>query len=255
MFIRLHAGFRMNNKKKFNIAIADDEPLALEHMMKLLNGFDEFKVKGVFQTGNSVEDFLFDNQVDATILDINMPGKNGLSVAENLSKLQDPPLVVFITAYHEYAYQGFDLGIVDYLVKPYSDERFAIMIQRLRDALAPKNNASTEDFKQSMLVETDKDKLIVLKMSDILWVEAANVYVKIYTNNETHLQRATFTGFMDSLNPQNFIRIHRSYSINIDAIAEVERYSAHDYSVILHSGKCLPIGRNYKQAFFNRFGL
>ncbi|WP_209405255.1 LytTR family DNA-binding domain-containing protein [Pseudozobellia sp. WGM2] len=219
--------------------IVDDEPPALDLLASYIDRLDNFKLLGRF--GNAIEAFNFmnANAVDLMFVDIQMPQMNGL---ELIKSLVPRPHVVITTAYREYAADGFDLAILDYLVKPVSFDRFLQSISRYSNS----NNAS--QYQENSLQDTymffKVERLMVkIYLKDITYIESIHDYIKIITPDKTYI---TYTriGFMDDKLPEgHFVRIHKSYIISLNKIESFR----HDSVTV--SGRELPVGRVFKQTF------
>ena len=241
-----------------NILIADDEYLAREtikHLLKAQSDIDE-----VFEAedGNQALQLCQEHSFDLIFLDIQMPGQTGIQLAE---KLPAGTVVIFATAYDQYAIEAFDLNAIDYLLKPFDDERFYQALKRARQQIA---NKVTTDFKQlSLLIqqmnqqkeEKFKTRLIVKEPGKIKLIEVAQIeyitgagnYADVYLFDGKHiLHRETLTSLEKQLDPAIFIRIHRSSIIRKSRVNELRANDNGDYSVILKSGQQLTLSRRNK---------
>lgn len=221
--------------------IVDDEPPARELIKSYLERLTGYTICGSF--GNSQEAFhyLNTNQVDLLFVDIDMPQMNGLELIKGLVQR---PRTVITTAYREYAADGFDLNILDYLVKPVSFERFLQSISRYNHSLALNMNTTHSLDDAYMFFKVERD-MVKIYLKDILFIESLQDYIKIVTSEKTYI---TYTriGFMEDKLPEaHFVRIHKSYII---AIASVESFRHDGVSL---AGVQLPIGRVFKQNFMD----
>lgn len=212
--------------------ILDDEPFAhdvLKHYIEQTPG-----MKLVAQFRNSVEafEYLERNPIDLLFLDIEMPLINGISF---LKALKQKPKTIFTTAFKDYAFEGFELGVEDYLLKPFSYERFMKAMERL----SPVSEVSGFD---DQLVIRIKDGHLNIRQQDIKLIEGNKDYVKIVTNTETHLLYHTLKGILDKLNPEYFIQAHRSYVVNRLFISRIVQDN-----LILNDQQFIPIGQSYKK--------
>ncbi len=212
--------------------ILDDEPFAhdvLKHYIEQTPG-----MKLVAQFRNSVEafEYLERNPIDLLFLDIEMPLINGINF---LKALKQKPKTIFTTAFKDYAFEGFELGVEDYLLKPFSYERFMKAIERL----SPANEVSGFD---DQLVIRVKDGHLNIRQQDIKLIEGNKDYVKIVTNTETHLLYHTLKGILDKLNSEYFIQSHRSYVVNRLFISRIVQDN-----LILNDQQFIPIGQSYKK--------
>ena len=222
----------------------DDEPLALQQIAAYINKVPFLELAAQCQSALEARQFLSDERVDAIFCDINMPDLNGMDFIKSLAA---PPLVVFTTAYSEYAIEGFKVNAVDYLLKPFGLQDFQRAANRLKERLevgqAPQAPQPTPQD-DTLFLKTDY-RIIKVNIPDIRYVEAMSEYLKVWLEGE---QKPIITLLsmkkMEERLPQNFLRIHRSYIINLDKIQEVNKNR-----VIMDSETYLPIGDLYKEAF------
>ena len=222
----------------------DDEPLALQQIAAYINKVPFLELAAQCQSALEARQFLSDERVDAIFCDINMPDLNGMDFVKSLAA---PPLVVFTTAYSEYAIEGFKVNAVDYLLKPFGLQDFQRAANRLKERLevgqAPQAPQPTPQD-DTLFLKTDY-RIIKVNIPDIRYVEAMSEYLKVWLEGE---QKPIITLLsmkkMEERLPQNFLRIHRSYIINLDKIQEVNKNR-----VIMDSETYLPIGDLYKEAF------
>jgi len=199
-----------------NCLIVDDEPLSRDVLRKYIAEVKDLQLLG--ECGDAVEasHLLNLHQIDIIFLDINMPGLSGISFARSLKV---SPLIVFTTAYPEYAVEGFELDATDYLVKPYSFERFLKAVNRAMERL--QENKSSEPEQGKILVKADK-KLYALSFSEIMVIEGQGDYIRIRTDRANLVVHDTIKNFLDSLPEDEFMRIHKSYVINLKRISYIE---------------------------------
>ena len=225
----------------------DDEPLALQQLVSYIQKVPFLELTGQCQSALEAKDILNSQPVDAVFCDINMPDLNGMDFVKSLAA---PPLVVFTTAYSEYAVEGFKVNAVDYLLKPFGLDDFRRAANRLKDRLeaapaaAPAAPAVSTDDDDTIFIKTDY-KVIKIAVSDIRYVEGMSEYLKIHLEGQpkpvvTLLSMKKMEEFL----PPTFMRIHRSYIINLKKILEVNKNR-----VILDADTYLPVGDNYKDAF------
>lgn len=221
--------------------IIDDESLASDILVGFLKPLEHFEVVMVCDNAVDAFNYLKEHQVDLLFLDINMPGMSGL---ELLKGLKQPPLVIITTAYRDYAVEGFELNVLDYLVKPISPQRFINAIDKVLEKINLKTNVQAGTSKGSaddhIFIKVDK-RLVKIFLKDILYIESLKDYVRLKTTKGTFITHQTLTGLTEKLTEGKFIRIHRSYTISLDHV------DALDGNAIIIAGKLLPIGRNYLQ--------
>jgi DNA-binding LytR/AlgR family response regulator len=220
--------------------IVDDEPLAIEIVESYVSRIDQLQLQGTFRNAVQAFAYLQEHTVDLIFLDIQMPKLSGI---EFLKTLKNPPKVIFTTAFRDYAIDGFDLEVIDYLLKPIPFERFLkavakVMHQQSATPVQPakKTEASADDY---VYFKVDK-KMIKTKMAAVLFIESVKDYVKVRTDEKEIITQQKISYLEESLPHQQFLRIHRSFIVNID---KIDAYSATDVEIGKHS---IPIGRNYK---------
>ena len=218
----------------------DDEPLALQQIVAYINKVPFLELAGQCQSALEARAFLTEERVDAIFCDINMPDLNGMDFVKSLSA---PPLVVFTTAYSEYAIEGFKVNAVDYLLKPFGLQDFQRAANRLKERLSvqPAVSVDTDD---TLFLKTDY-RIVKVSIPDIRYIEAMSEYLKIWIEGEAKpIITLLSMKKMEERLPANFMRIHRSYIINLNMIQEVNKNR-----VIMDADTYLPIGDLYKEAF------
>ena len=221
----------------------DDEPLALQQLVAYIRKIPFLELVAECQSALEAKDILNRESVDAVFCDINMPDLNGMDFVKSLSV---PPLIVFTTAYSEYAVEGFKVDAVDYLLKPFGLDEFRRAANRLKDRLSLPAAASKETPEDdTIFVKTDY-RVVKLAVSDIRYIEGMSEYLKIYLEGQKPVITLLSMKKMEEYLPPHFMRIHRSYIINLKKIQEVNKNR-----VILDADTYLPIGDNYREAFNN----
>ena len=227
----------------------DDEPLALQQLVSYIQKVSFLQLAGQCQSALEAKEFLNREPVDAVFCDINMPDLNGMDFVKSLAA---PPLIVFTTAYSEYAVEGFKVNAVDYLLKPFGLDDFRRAANRLKERLAaspvavpvaemPQSNAEDDD---TIFIKTDY-KVVKIAISDIRYIEGMSEYLKIHLEGQPKpLVTLLSMKKMEEYLPPSFMRIHRSYIVNLKKIQEVNKNR-----VIMDADTYLPIGDNYKEAF------
>jgi DNA-binding LytR/AlgR family response regulator len=223
----------------------DDEPLALQQIAAYIGKVPFLELAAQCQSAVEARQFLENDTVDAIFCDINMPDLNGMDFVKSLST---PPLIVFTTAYSEYAVEGFKVDAVDYLLKPFGLDDFKRAANRLQERLEVRQQepattiVSSED--DSIFVKTDY-RVVKIAISDIRYIEGMSEYLKIHLESQPKpIVTLLSMKKMEEFLPSHFMRIHRSYIINLKKIQEVNKNR-----VIMDSETFLPIGDNYKDAF------
>lgn len=218
----------------------DDEPLALQQIAAYINKVPFLELAAQCQSALEARQFLSDERVDAIFCDINMPDLNGMDFVKSLTA---PPLVVFTTAYSEYAIEGFKVNAVDYLLKPFGMQDFMRAANRLQERLSVPASAPAETD-DTLFLKTDY-RIVKVNIPDIRYVEAMSEYLKVWIEGEAKpIITLLSMKKMEERLPGNFMRVHRSYIINLDKIQEVNKNR-----VIMDTDTYLPIGDLYKEAF------
>jgi len=224
---------------KLNCIIIDDEPLARKGLREYIQDVEFLQLVGEFDSPLKATEALSNQKIDLMFLDIHMPKITGL---EFLRSLQHAPQVVLTTAYPQYAVDGFDLNVLDYLVKPVSFDRFLKAAIKARDTVSKMNvsGSSAPTIEDYVFIKSD-NKLVKLFYNDILFVEALQNYVTIHTANKKYITYLTFKSMEESLPADQFIRVHKSYLVSASKIESIEgnciRIGAHE----------IPISRTVKE--------
>jgi two-component system LytT family response regulator len=231
--------------------LIDDEPLARSLVREYLEKFPQIKIEE--ECGDGFEGLKAINQhhPDLIFLDVQMPKISGF---EMLELLEEPPAVIFTTAFDEYAIKAFDAHAVDYLLKPFSPERFNQAIEKFLQqngsSEAKKHTkelletVSKTEEKLDRIVVKNGTKIRIIPEQDILYLEAEGDYINIHTPDGRYLKTKTMQYFEDALDPKKFVRIHRSYIIQLAQITKIEPYEKDTHTVVLKSGARLPVSRN-----------
>lgn len=233
------------------VLIADDERLARQRLLSLLEKEEDVQVVAECSDGAAAAEMLKTRPVDVAFLDIEMPGQNGLE-ALNSSPSENQPLVVFITAFEQYAVRAFEANAFDYLLKPYREDRLRNTLSRLRGHLALLRKQTTAPPKEATGSDVERipiksnGRIILLKTDEIDWVEAEHNYVRLHTRGITHLIRETMSALEAKLNHRRFRRIHRSTIVNVERIKEIQPWFRGDAIVVLDNGQKLTASRNFR---------
>ncbi len=247
--------------------IIDDEPLAREKVKLFAASEPDIEIVDLCSNGHEAIASYSKFKPNLLFLDIQMPEINGFDVLQQLP-LNSLPCIIFITAYDEFALRAFEFHALDYLLKPYDRERFQKSVAYARTSLQSTvemettkeqinvllNSIQQRSAKLERLIVKTNGRIIFLRIEEIDWMEAAGNYVKLHVGNESHLIRETMNGLEQQLNPQKFIRIHRSTIINIDKIKELEPYFNGDYKVILDNNIHVILSRTYRENFTKLLG-
>jgi len=245
--------------------IIDDVQLARERLKRCLASEAEVQVVGECDNGTAALASIRRLSPDLIFLDVQMPALDGFGVLDAL-KGERTPAVIFVTAYNEYAIQAFEVNALDYLLKPVDCARLAKAVARAKDQLAQPTNdldarfrAMLEDLKApTKFLKRITIKLtghtIVLPTDEIEWIESYGNYLKLHTGRESHLLRGTMQSLEEKLDPDKFVRVHRSTIVNIEKVKEIYPRSNGDQDLVLHDGRQLMLSRKYRGRFFAALG-
>jgi two-component system LytT family response regulator len=237
--------------------IIDDEVLARQNVADALSKHPEIMLAGEFRDGFEGIKAIQELQPDLVFLDIQMPRLNGFEMLELLDK---PPAVVFITAFDEFAMKAFELSAVDYLLKPFSQERFDNAISkaiRLRQAEPEKLLALQEQANHSTarIALRHQGEIRIVPTENIIYIEAWDDYVKIHTANETYVKKQTLTKLETGLQKSGFIRCHRSYLVNSTQIQAINAGESDQWEIRLKNGFHIPVSRQGYQRVKEQLGI
>ncbi len=257
---------------KIRTLVVDDEPTARRGIRLLLSRDPDIVVIGEATTGQEAVRRIIQDRPDLVMLDVQMPEMDGFKVLEAVPPAH-LPAVIFVTAYDQHALRAFDIHAIDYLLKPYDDERFAAALQRAKTDLfrrqtdelsarlskllaylrgaepaatrpADQSRGDGSDRKDRILLKTGSE-IYFLKADEIDWIEAEGDYMKFHAGGRTHLLRETMANLESRLKPERFVRIHRSTIVNIDRVRKLSPSFAGEYAVVLQDGTKLKLSRGY----------
>jgi two-component system LytT family response regulator len=235
--------------------IIDDEPHARRYLRELLGGEKDVVIAGEAASGGEGIDLIRKLTPDIAFLDIQMPGLGGFEMIEQV-EIEKRPVFIFVTGYSEYAVKAFEVEAADYLCKPFDKERLSISLERAIRRLGARDNLSGDKAEAnpwlSRLAIKDENGIVFVPVEQILWIEAANKYVVIHTTSRNHIVRQTIKSLDDTLDPQEFLRIHRSILVRKAAVRGLHPLFHGDYIVKLTNGTELTLSRNFRGSFFHR---
>ncbi len=247
--------------------IVDDEPLARKGIKRLLDLDPDIQVVGECGDGMDAIEGIRTKKPDLMFLDIQMPEKNGFEVLESLDA-PEIPIVIFVTAYDQHALKAFEVHALDYLLKPFDDERFNEALVRAKKELAKREEIGINDrlidlLNERMLSHPRLDRVMIkaggrisfLRAEEIDWIEAEGDYVCLHTQGKKHLLRERISELEQRLEPEKFVRIHRSTIVNIDRIKEMQPLFYGEYAVILHDGTRLTLSRSFRGKVFQHLTI
>jgi two-component system LytT family response regulator len=222
---------------KIKCIIVEDEPLAVKVLADYVSQVPFLQLEGSFKDAILATEYLRDNTVDLIFLDIHLPKLKGMAF---LKTLTHPPAVIITTAYHQYAVEGFNLSVTDYLLKPFEFERFLIAVNKVKTSQKEKQQpGESAEAKDHLFLNVQKKKVKIL-FSEILYIESQREYIKIVTTKKQYISKMS-THEIEALLPEHFFkRIHRSFIVSVN---KIESYTADMVEV---NGVSIPIGRGYK---------
>lgn len=240
------------------VAIIDDEPLARMELTYLLEQTNE--VASIVQ-GESIEEafqILLTDQPDLLFLDIHLTDESGIDLARKLTMVANPPLIIFATAYDNHALEAFEVNALDYILKPFEEERVRKAIAKAKDALMAKeikvNGISHEKNVSRLTIETD-ERIYLVDFEDVYYCEVQGKETTIYTCKGTYTSHTTLAAIERTLSPEQFIKVHRSYIINLEAIKEIQPWFNQTYQITMANGGKVPVSRSYIKSFKQQVGL
>jgi two-component system, LytTR family, response regulator len=243
--------------------IVDDEPPARQRLQSLLRDRPDIEVLGVGRDGSEAVALVQQHRPQLLFLDVQMPVLDGFSALKLLAP-ESVPLTIFVTAYDQYAMAAFEAHALDYLLKPFSDERFESALERAIHAIRTAAVGERREQLEGVLAEQSAvdarsgflDRIAVrkhgrvelLNVADIDWIGAAGVYVELHTAETTHVYRSSLQALLQRLDTSRFVRIHRSTVVNTDRIKELRPRGHSDFTVVLRDGRLVPLSRAYRSA-------
>ncbi len=248
------------------VLVVDDEAPARQRLVDLLRKDAQIVSIPEAENGLAAVDMIQNQRPDVVFLDVQMPELDGVGVIDAIGPEQ-MPLTIFVTAYDQHAIRAFEANALDYLLKPFSDERFDAAMARVKSRL---DERSVREFGQRMLQMVSKappqerrlDRLVVksggttrfVRVVDIDWIEAAGVYVNLHVGGKELLYRAALHELAEKLDPQRFVRVHRSALVNIESILQLEPISHGEFEVLLKNGSRSRVSRTYRAQLEKRLG-
>ncbi len=239
-------------KKKISAVIIDDESLGRQIVSKYLASYDEFEIAAECSNGFEGVKAINELNPDIVFLDIQMPKLTGF---EMLELLDNPPVIIFTTAYDQYAIKAFEVNAADYLLKPFSADRFEEAVEKAKLLLKNKSRGNeiisglishtleTTDFLERIVIK-DGPKIHIIPVDTIRYIEARDDYVMIHSSEGGHLKQKTMKYLEEHLPPEDFLRIHRSYIVSIPRIKKIELVEKETYRLMLDDGTKLPVSKS-----------
>ena len=240
---------------KIRALIVDDEAVARRRIRRLLSTDADVVVIGECADGTTALDAITRERPDLVFLDVQMPERDGLSVVA-ATDASIMPAFVFVTAFDRYALQAFEVHAIDYLLKPYTPERFRTAVQRAKERLRSRSvDASLASLAlalrdrpqyASRLSVRTGGRIVLVDLATVDWIEAEDNYVRLHAGARSYLHRESLTALEQQLDPGRFVRIHRSAIVQTDRIAELHPATHGDMDIVLRSGKRLPLSRTFR---------
>ena len=251
--------------KKIRALIVDDEPLARRNIRVLLKEDPEIELIGECGSGAEALKAIQKHAPELLFLDIQMPLMSGFDVLEKI-EVEKIPAIIFVTAFDQYAIRAFEVHALDYLLKPFDDARFEKalaqakkqieqreinrlskrLVRLLEERDTEPNKARPSGYLSRLMVKS-ASRIFFLKVDEIDWIEAADYYVKLHVGQKSHLLRETMSDMEAKLDPEKFLRIHRSAIVNLDRVKEMHAHFNGEYLVILHDGTELKLSRSRRE--------
>ncbi len=244
------------------VLIVDDEPLARERIREMLKKQTDIESVAEAANGGEAVKMIRTNRPDIVFLDIQMPDMTGFQVLESVGAkaLSHIPALIFVTAYEQHALRAFEHHALDYLLKPFDRERFADALKRAKAQIADQNASNgrilemldklkaEQDFLEWLTIKKD-ERILLLKVKDIHWIEAKGNYVLLKFADSSHMMRETINHIAAQLNPKTFMRIHRSTIVNVHQIKELQVWARGEYRVVMKNGQAFTLSRGYRESF------
>jgi two-component system, LytTR family, response regulator len=227
------------------VLIVDDEPLARDVIRGLLDTMEHVVIVGECGNGKDAADAVRRLAPDVVFLDVQMPDLDGFGVLRGIPA-EGPPIVILVTAYDEFAVKAFEAEALDFVVKPFTDERLYHAFDRARRRLAP-------TYRTRLLVSSGR-RSQSLPVASVTWIAAEDYYARIYANGASHLLRESLTVLEQSLDPRTFVRIHRSALVNVNFVRELTRGAEGRYTVVLRDGTRLDVSERRRAVVLKALG-
>ena len=242
--------------RRYSVIIADDEPLARERLRGMVATRHECNLIAECRNGPEARDAIRKHEPDIVLLDIKMPGLDGIEVAEAIG--QHHPAIIFVTAHDEFALRAFDVNALDYVLKPVDQTRLNLAIDRAEKRRSGNNASELDpgllDFLETLRAERsyatkflirDTRDLYFVRAEDVDWADAQGNYVRLHAGGRSHMLRRSFSDFEASLDPRRFARIHRSTIVNLEKVDRLTPQGHGEYTVTLRNGARLTTSRTY----------
>ncbi len=242
--------------RQYSVIIADDEPLARERLRGMLAARKECTLIAECRNGAEAREAILEHRPDIVLLDIKMPGLDGIEVAEAIAEHHSA--IIFVTAHDQFALRAFDVNALDYVLKPVDQGRFDLAMDRAEERRSGGNGQEIDpgllDFLESLRAERsyatkflirDAKGLYFVRAEDVEWADAQGNYVRLHGGGKTHMLCRSFSDFEASLDPRRFVRIHRSTIVNLEQVSRLAPHGHGEYIITLRNGARLTTSRTY----------
>jgi two-component system LytT family response regulator len=256
----------MSEKRAYRVLIVDDEQPARQRLRELMDNDSDVREIVEVENGLDAVEAILQKQPDVVFLDVQMPGLDGLGVIDTIG-IERMPVTVFVTAFDQHAVRAFESAALDYVLKPYGDERMEAAFARAKARL---DGESVREFGQSMLelldgrrldspfldriVIRERDKINLIRVDSIDCIESAGVYVALHVGDERIIHRAALSELIGRLDPRHFVRVHRSAVVNIDSVLHLEPASHGEFDLVLRGGQRVHVSRTFRPLLEARLG-
>jgi two-component system, LytTR family, response regulator len=224
---------------KIKCIVVEDEPLAVKVLADYISQVPFLELQGTFKDAILATEFLRDHHTELIFLDIHLPKLKGMAF---LKTLTHPPAVIITTAYHQYAVEGFELNVTDYLLKPFEFERFLVAVNKVKTAQKEKSETAESGASKDYLFVNVQKKKVKILFAEILYIESQREYIRLVTTKAAYVSKMSTHEIEDLLPPQLFRRIHRSYIVSVNRI---DSYTAEEVEI---NGVAIPVGRGYRDS-------
>jgi len=252
--------------QRFKVLIVDDERLSRQRLRRLLTLEPECEIVGECENGNEALAALSRERPDIMFLDVQMPELDGFDVVRAIENSR--PLIIFISAFDEYALRAFEVHAFDYLLKPFDRRRFRESLNRAKSHLSKDRTESPDDRLRALfehfatnrrmpdrIAVRTNGRVVFVKIDDVDWIEASDNYVCLHCGKDTHVLRETMVQIEARLDPARFLRVHRSAIVNLDRIKELQPWFRGDYRVLLRDGTELTLTKSHREKLESRLLL
>ncbi|HEU4903754.1 MAG TPA: LytTR family DNA-binding domain-containing protein [Flavisolibacter sp.] len=227
---------------KIKCIVVEDEPLAVKVLADYISQMPFLELQGTFKDAILATEFLRDHSTDLIFLDIHLPKLKGMAF---LKTLAHPPAVIITTAYHQYAVEGFEMNVTDYLLKPFEFERFLVAVNKVKTAQKEKSETAESSATKDYLFLNVQKKKVKILFSEILYIESQREYIRLVTTKAAYVSKMSTHEIEDLLPPQLFRRIHRSFIVSVN---KIDSYTAEEVEI---NGVAIPVGRGYRDSLEN----